>query len=105
MCYLLSNLLIENPGNSYVLQFNRRRRFLVEESCENDCVLVKRLEVGYVFYIIKHATKITDKVNENMENISGNEESAIFDRSLDTLTSEIETNVIKVLKAVTMSEL
>jgi hypothetical protein len=40
-----------------------------------------------------------------MENISGNEESAIFDRSLDTLTSEIETNVIKVLKAVTMSEL
>jgi hypothetical protein len=31
-----------------------------------------------------------------MENISGNEESAIFDRSLDTLVSEIETNVIKV---------
>jgi hypothetical protein len=47
-------------------------------------------------YIIKHATKITDKVNENMENISGNEESAIFDRSLDTLVSVIETNVIKV---------
>jgi hypothetical protein len=38
---------------------------------------VKRLELGYVFYIIKHATKtkrLLYKVIENMENISGNEE-------------------------------
>jgi hypothetical protein len=39
-----------------------------------------------------------------LENISGNEESAIFDRSFDTLASEIETNVLKALKVVTMSE-
>jgi hypothetical protein len=38
-----------------------------------------------------------------MENISDNEESAIFDRSFDTLASEIETNVLKALKVVTMS--
>jgi hypothetical protein len=40
-----------------------------------------------------------------LENISGNEESAIFERSFDTLASEIETNVLKALKVVTMSEL
>jgi hypothetical protein len=40
-----------------------------------------------------------------MENISDNEESAIFDRSFDTLASEIETNVLKALKVVTMSRL
>jgi hypothetical protein len=34
------------------------------------------------------------KVNENFENIYDNEESAIFDRSFDTLASEIETNVL-----------
>jgi hypothetical protein len=37
-----------------------------------------------------------------MENISGNGESVKFDRSLDRLASEIETNVLKVLKVVTM---
>jgi hypothetical protein len=37
-----------------------------------------------------------------MENISCNGESAIFDRSLDRLASEIETNGLKVLKVVTM---
>jgi hypothetical protein len=37
-----------------------------------------------------------------MENISDNEESTIFDRSFDTLASEIETNVLKALKVVTM---
>ena len=40
-----------------------------------------------------------------MENISDNEESAIFDRSFDTLASKIETNVLKALKVVTMSRL
>ena len=45
------------------------------------------------------------KVNENMGNISHNEESAIFDRSFDTLASEIETHVLKPLKVVTMSRL
>ena len=38
-----------------------------------------------------------------MENISDNEESAIFDRSFDTLASEIETKVL--LNVVTMSRL
>jgi hypothetical protein len=40
-----------------------------------------------------------------MENISENEESALFDRSFDTSASEIETNVLKTLKVVTMSRL
>ena len=40
-----------------------------------------------------------------MENISDNEESAIFDRSFDILASEIETNDLKALKVVTMSRL
>ena len=40
-----------------------------------------------------------------MGNISHNEESAIFDRSFDTLASEIETHVLKPLKVVTMSRL
>jgi hypothetical protein len=40
-----------------------------------------------------------------MENISDNEESAIFDRSFDTLASKIETNVLKALKVVTISRL
>jgi len=40
-----------------------------------------------------------------MENISGNEESAIFDKHFDTLASEIETSVLKALTVVTMSEL
>ena len=40
-----------------------------------------------------------------MEDISGNEESAIFDRSFDTLAPKIETNVLKALQVVTMSEL
>jgi hypothetical protein len=40
-----------------------------------------------------------------MGNISHNEESAIFDRSFDTLASEIETHVLKALTVVTMSRL
>ena len=40
-----------------------------------------------------------------MEHISGNEESAIFDRLFITLASEIETNVLKALEVVTMSGL
>ena len=56
---------------------------------KNDCFLVKRLELGYVFYIIKHDTKTDkDKVTANMENISGNEKSTIFDRSLNISDSE-----------------
>jgi hypothetical protein len=37
------------------------------------------------------------KINENMGNMSDNEESAIFDRYFDTLASEIETHVLKAL--------
>jgi hypothetical protein len=40
-----------------------------------------------------------------MGNMSDNEESAIFDRSFDTLASEIEQNVLESLKVATMSEL
>jgi len=40
-----------------------------------------------------------------MRNILSNDESAIFDRSFITLASEIETNVLKALKVVTMSVL
>ena len=40
-----------------------------------------------------------------MGNISDNEESTIFDRSFDTLASEIETNVLKALNVVNMSVL
>ena len=29
----------------------------LKRTVPNDCLLVKRLELGYVFYIIKHATK------------------------------------------------
>jgi hypothetical protein len=81
----------------------------LKRAVKNDCFLVKRFQFGYVFYIIKHAakkmTRLLYKGNENMEHISGNEESAIFDRSFDTLASEIETNVLKALKVVTMSVL
>jgi hypothetical protein len=69
---------------------------------------VKRLESGYVFYIIKHATKtkrLLYKVIENMENISGNEESVKFDSSFDILVSGIETNLLEAWNVVTMSEL
>ena len=53
----------------------------------------------------KKLTSRLYKVNENMENISDNEESTILDRSFDTLASEIETNVLKALQVVTMSQL
>jgi len=52
----LEDLLI--PG-TVTPMFEQRRHFLVEESCANyRCFLVKRLESGYVFYIIKHAEKL-----------------------------------------------
>jgi hypothetical protein len=40
-----------------------------------------------------------------MENTSVNKESAIFDRSFNTLASEIEQNVLESLKVATMSGL
>ena len=55
--------------------------------------------------MLQKLTKFLYKVNENMENISGNEESVQFDRSFDILTFGIETNVLKAWKVVTMSEL
>ena len=65
-----------------------------------------RKDLNRVMYFISQnmlqkLTRCLYKVNENLENISGNEKSAIFDRSL---ASEIETNVLKALKVVTMSE-
>ena len=53
----------------------------------------------------KKLTSRLYKVNENMENISDNEESAIFDRSFDISAYEIERNVLKALKVATMSRL
>ena len=82
---------------------------MMKRAAKNDSFPAKRLESGYVFYITKHATKQLTrclyKVNENLENISGKDELVIFDRSFDTLASEIETNVLQALKVVTMSEL
>jgi hypothetical protein len=46
--------------------------------------------------MLQKLTRLLYKVNENMENISGNGESVIFDRSFDILVSGIETNVLKV---------
>jgi hypothetical protein len=43
--------------------------------------------------MLQKLTSLLYKVNENMENISGNEVSVKFDRSLDNLSSGIETNV------------
>ena len=43
--------------------------------------------------MLQKLTSLLYKVNENMKNISGNEESVKFDRSLDNLSSGIETNV------------
>jgi hypothetical protein len=40
-------------------------------------------------------TRLLYKINEYMENISGNEESVIFDSSFDIFVSGIETNVLK----------
>jgi hypothetical protein len=40
-----------------------------------------------------------------MENISDNEESAIFDRSFDISAYVIERNVLKALQVATMSRL
>jgi len=67
------------------------------------CFLVKRLELGYVFYIIKHATKTDKDVFTKLRRtwkiyFHGNEESTIhiffvFDRSFDILASEIEVLV------------
>ena len=50
-------------------------------------------------------TRLLYKVNENMENISGNEESVKFDSSFDILASGIDTHVLKAWKVVAMSEL
>ena len=55
--------------------------------------------------MIQKLTRLLHKVNENMENISGNEESVKFDIYFDILASGIETNVLKSWKVVTMSEL
>jgi len=55
--------------------------------------------------MLQKLTRLLYKVNENMENISGKEESVKFDSSFDILASEIETNVLKAWKVVTMSEL
>jgi hypothetical protein len=43
--------------------------------------------------MLQKLTRLLYKVNENMENISGNEESVKFDRYFDNLGSGIETNV------------
>jgi hypothetical protein len=70
----------------------------LKRTVPNDCFLVKRLELGYVFYIIKHAT-ISDKafLQSYWEhgNISGNEESVKFESSFYILAFGIETNVLK----------
>jgi hypothetical protein len=50
----------------------------------------------------KKLTSRLYKNNENMETISDNEESAIFDRSFDTSAYEIKRNVLKALKVATM---
>ena len=75
----------------------------------NDLFLVKRLGSGYdILYhktCYKKLTRRLYQINENMENTSVNEESAIFDRSFNTLASEIEQNVLESLKVATMSEL
>jgi hypothetical protein len=42
--------------------------------------------------MIQKLTRLLHKVNENMENISGNEESVKFDIYFDILASGIETN-------------
>jgi hypothetical protein len=55
--------------------------------------------------MLQKLTRLHYKVNENMENISGNEESVKFDSSFDILASRIETNVLKAWKVVAMSEL
>jgi hypothetical protein len=52
--------------------------------------------------MLKKLTRRLYNVIENMSNISGNRESAIFDRSFDTLAFKIEANVLKALKVVTM---
>ena len=71
--------------------------------------LVKRLESGYnILYhktCYKKLTRRLYQINENMEDTSGNEESAIFDRSFDTLASEIEQHLLEPLKVATMLEL
>jgi hypothetical protein len=70
----------------------------LKRTVPNDCFLVKRLELGYVFYIIKHDTK-TDKalLQSYWEhgNRSGNEESVTFKSSFYILAFGIETNVLK----------
>ena len=55
--------------------------------------------------MLQKLTSLLYRVTENMENISGNEESVKFDSSFDILASGIETNVLKAWKVVTMSEL
>jgi hypothetical protein len=45
--------------------------------------------------MIQKLTRLLYKVNENMENISGNEESVKFDISFDIVASGIETNVLQ----------
>ena len=99
--------MITNPGNIYA-NVDQRQRFLVEESCEKWQFSREKIGIGlcilYHKTCYKKLTRCLYKVNENLENISGNEKSAIFDRSFDTLASEIETNVLKALKVVTMSE-
>jgi len=77
-------------------------------AAKNNFFLVKRLESFYnILYhktCYKKLTRRLYQINENMENTSGNEESAIFERSFDTLASEIEQNILESLKVATMSE-
>ena len=45
--------------------------------------------------MLQKLTRLLYKVNENMENISGNEESVKFESSFYILAFGIETNVLK----------
>ena len=87
--------------------FDRRRRFLVEEDCARAKWLLSREKIGIELCILYHKTcykNWQDVFTKLMENISGNEESVKFDSSFDILASEIETNVLKAWKVVTMSD-
>ena len=71
---------------------------------KNYCFLVKRLELGYVLYIIKHATKTDKDVFTKLlrtwkiYKVIRNQQCIffiVFDRSFNILASEIEVLVFE----------
>jgi hypothetical protein len=64
--------------------------------------LSQKITFGYAMLSFDRQNESLFLMGFSIHFISGNGESAIFDRSFDILAPEIETNILKALKVVTM---